>query len=170
TTQTGMTRQPHASADNALLLFIPLHRPEQLAALRVLALIYEPRFFQRYRVEQPIGYVVSSRYMRCADEDGVLFALQSPDYSALSLLRYCRNFLRSLNETLTGCDLVALKARLLSQEVAQPLAQLRRENGLAEVDAAQVGALTLTDLQQLHRTLIQDRRRWRVLFTGGGNL
>lgn len=170
TTQTGMTRLPHASADNALLLFIPLHRPEQLAALRALALIYEPRFFQRYRVEQPIGYVVSSRYMRCADEDGVLFALQSPDYSALSLLRYCRNFLRSLNETLAGYDLAALKARLLSREVDQPLACLRADNGLAEPDAAQIEALTLADLQQLHRTLIQDRRRWRVLFTGGGNL
>ena len=170
TTQTGMTRLLHASADNALLLFIPLHRPELLAALRALALIYEPRFFQRYRVEQPIGYVVSSRYMRCADEDGVLFALQSPDYSALSLLRYCRNFLRSLNETLAGCDLAALKARLLSQEVEQPLAQLRRENGLAEPGAAQIEALTLADLQQLHRTLIQDRRRWRVLFTGGENV
>lgn len=170
TTQTGMTRLLHASKDNALLLFIPLHRPEQLAALRALALIYEPRFFQRYRVEQPIGYVVNSRYMRCADEDGVVFALQSPDYSALSLLRYCRNFLRSLNETLAECDLVALKTRLLSREVAQPLAQLRRENGLAEPDAAQIEALTLTDLQQLHRTLIQDRRRWRVLFTGGENV
>ncbi|MGP2482795.1 pyrroloquinoline quinone biosynthesis protein PqqF [Pantoea eucalypti] len=170
TTQTGMTRLLHASTDNALLLFIPLHRPEQLAALRALALIYEPRFFQRYRVEQPIGYVVNSRYMRCADEDGVVFALQSPDYSALSLLRYCRNFLRSLNETLAECDLVALKTRLLSREVAQPLAQLRRENGLAEPDAAQIEALTLTDLQQLHRTLIQDRRRWRVLFTGGENV
>ncbi|WP_315315393.1 pyrroloquinoline quinone biosynthesis protein PqqF [Pantoea vagans] len=166
TTQSGMTRLLHASADNALLLFIPLQRPEQLAALRALALIYEPRFFQRYRVEQPIGYVVSSRYMRCADEDGVLFALQSPDYSALSLLRYCRNFLRSLNETLTGCDLETLKARLLSQQAEQPLALLRRENGLAEPDAAQIEALTLADLQQLHRTLIQDRRRWRVLFTG----
>ncbi|MGC0867388.1 UNVERIFIED_ORG: coenzyme PQQ biosynthesis probable peptidase PqqF [Pantoea agglomerans] len=170
TTQTGMTRLPHSSADNALLLFIPLHRPEQLAALRALALIYEPRFFQRYRVEQPIGYVVSSRYMRCADEDGVLFALQSPDYSALSLLRYCRNFLRSLNETLAGYDLAALKARLLSREVDQPLACLRADNGLAEPDAAQIEALTLADLQQLHRTLIQDRRRWRVLFTGGENV
>jgi hypothetical protein len=85
-------------------------------------------------------------------------------------LRYCRNFLRSLNETLAECDLVALKTRLLSREVAQPLAQLRRENGLAEPDAAQIEALTLTDLQQLHRTLIQDRRRWRVLFTGGENV
>ncbi|WP_442798291.1 pyrroloquinoline quinone biosynthesis protein PqqF [Pantoea vagans] len=167
TPQTGMTRLPHASTDNALLLFIPLQRPEQLAVLRALALIYEPRFFQRYRVEQPIGYVVSSRYMRCADEDGVLFALQSPDYSALSLLRYCRNFLRSLNETLAGCDLVALKARLLSQQAEEPLALLRRENRLAEPDVAQIAALTLADLQQLHRTLIQDRRRWRVLFTSG---
>jgi len=169
-TQTGMTRLLHTSADNALLLFIPLHRPEQLAALRALALIYAPRFFQRYRVDQPIGYVVSSRYMRCADEDGVMFALQSPDYSALSLLRYCRNFLRSLNETLAGCDLVSLKSRLLSQDVDQPLARLRGDNGLAEPDAAQIAALTLADLQQLHRTLIQDRRRWRVLFTGGENV
>ena len=72
-----------------------------------------------------------------------------------------------LNETLAECDLVALKARLLSQQVEQPLALLRRENGLAEPDATQIAALTLADLLQLHRTLIQDRRRWRVLFTGG---
>ncbi|TPV22201.1 pyrroloquinoline quinone biosynthesis protein PqqF [Pantoea anthophila] len=167
TPRTGLTRLPHASTDNALLLFIPLQQSEQLAALRALALIYEPRFFQRYRVEQPVGYVVSSRYLRCADEDGVLFALQSPDYSALSLLRYCRNFLRSLTPTLGECDLVALKTRLLSRESDQPLARLRQENGLAEPDAAQIQALDLRDLQQLHRTLMQDRRRWRVLFTDG---
>ncbi|MGK3141284.1 pyrroloquinoline quinone biosynthesis protein PqqF [Pantoea sp. C2G6] len=167
TTQTGMTRLPHASPDNALLLFIPLHRPGELAALRALALLYEPHFFQRYRVEQPIGYVVSSRYLRCADEDGVLFALQSPDYSALSLLRYCRNFLRAFSETLAGCDLAALKARLLSGQEDQPLARLRRDNGLAGLDAAQIEALSHADLRQLHHSLIQDRRRWRVLFTGG---
>jgi len=167
TAQSGMTRLPHASPDNALLLFIPLPHPERLTALRALALLYEPRFFQRYRVEQPIGYVVSSRYLRCADEDGVLFALQSPDYSALSLLRYCRNFLRSQSETLAGCDLAALKARLLSADADQPLALLRGENGLADLSASQIDALTPADLQQLHRALIDDRRRWRVLFTAG---
>ncbi|TPV39376.1 pyrroloquinoline quinone biosynthesis protein PqqF [Pantoea deleyi] len=167
TSRTGMTYLPHSSTDNALLLFIPLHRAEQLTALRALALIYEPRFFQRYRVEQPVGYVVSSRYLRCADQEGVMFALQSPDYSPLSLLRYCRTFLRSLTETLADADLEAIKTRLLSQQADQPLARLRHENGLPEPDAAQIEVLTQADLQQLHRTLIQDRRRWRVLFTGG---
>ncbi|WP_313651736.1 pyrroloquinoline quinone biosynthesis protein PqqF [Pantoea sp.] len=167
TARTGMTHLPHSSSDNALLLFIPLNRVEPLTALRALALIYEPRFFQRYRVEQPVGYVVSSRYLRCADQEGVMFALQSPDYSPLSLLRYCRTFLRSLTETLADADLEAIKTRLLSQQADQPLALLRHENGLAEPDAAQIEALTLVDLQQLHRALIQDRRRWRVLFTGG---
>jgi secreted Zn-dependent insulinase-like peptidase len=30
-------------------------------------------------VEQQIGYVVSCRYQRVADRDGLLMALQSPD-------------------------------------------------------------------------------------------
>ena len=172
TAQSGMTALPHASRDNALLLFIPLHASpqtaQQLVALRALALLYEPRFFQRYRVEQQIGYVVSSRYLRCADQDGVLFALQSPDYSALSLLRYCRNFLRSLNETLAGCDLAALKAALHRERFDTPLGWLRQHNGLAEPDAAAIEALDHTTLQELHQDLIRARRRWRVLFTAGG--
>lgn len=176
TAPSGMIALPHASCDNALLLFIPLHQAsraspqqaQQLAALRALALLYEPRFFQRYRVEQQIGYVVSSRYLRCADQDGVLFALQSPDYSALSLLRYCRNFLRSLNEALAGCDLVALKASLHRERLDTPLARLRQLNGLTDPDAAAIEALDVVSLQQLHHDLIQARRRWRVLFTTGG--
>lgn len=175
TAPSGMIALPHASRDNALLLFIPLHQPsraspqqaQQLAALRALALLYEPRFFQRYRVEQQIGYVVSSRYLRCADQDGVLFALQSPDYSALSLLRYCRNFLRSLNEALASCDLVALKASLHRERLDTPLACLRQLNGLADADAAAIDALDVVRLQQLHHDLIKARRRWRVLFTPG---
>ena len=176
TAQSGMTALPHVSRDNALLLFIPLHNAsrsgpqdaEQRVALRALALLYEPRFFQRYRVEQQIGYVVSSRYLRCADQDGVLFALQSPDYSALSLLRYCRNFLRSLNETLATCDLEAIRAALHRERPDQALARLRQLNGLAEPDAAAIETLDHARLQQLHQELIQARRRWRVLFTAGG--
>lgn len=176
TAQSGMTVLPHASRDNALLLFIPLHNAShsvpqdarQRVALQALALLYEPRFFQRYRVEQQIGYVVSSRYLRCADQDGVLFALQSPDYSALSLLRYCRNFLRSLNGTLATCDLAALKAALHRERSDTALARLRQLNGLAEPDSATIETLDHARLQQLHQELIQARRRWRVLFTAGG--
>jgi coenzyme PQQ biosynthesis probable peptidase PqqF len=65
--------------DTALLVFIPLPEGASLAALRVLAQFCEPPFFQRLRVEQQIGYVVSCRYQRVADRDGLLMALQSPD-------------------------------------------------------------------------------------------
>ncbi|PCR46371.1 hypothetical protein CQA88_31990, partial [Klebsiella pneumoniae] len=45
-----------------------------LAALRLLAQHCEPLFFQRLRVEQQIGYVVSCRYQRVADRDGASLA------------------------------------------------------------------------------------------------
>ncbi len=82
--------------DTALLVFIPLPDGASLAALRVLAQRCEPLFFQRLRVEQQIGYVVSCRYQRVADRDGLLMALQSPDRRAVELLRCCKTFLRQL--------------------------------------------------------------------------
>ena len=51
---------------------------------------------QRLRVEQQIGYVVSCRYQRVADRDGLLMALQSPDRRAGELLRCGKDFLRQL--------------------------------------------------------------------------
>ncbi|MFR3707916.1 MAG: hypothetical protein ACLTXH_11900 [Enterobacter hormaechei] len=61
----GIEHIPHASADSALLVFIPLPPGASLAALRLLALCCEPQFFQRLRVEQQIGYVVSCRIAYC---------------------------------------------------------------------------------------------------------
>nr|AAP34383.1 PqqF [Kluyvera intermedia] len=82
--------------DQALLLFMPLPQADDasLAALRVLALMLETRFFQRLRVDQQIGYVVSARYQRVADVDGLMLALQSPDISWRALLGHCKRFMR----------------------------------------------------------------------------
>lgn len=165
--RSGLTRVDHASRDRALLLFIPLKNAPQLAALRALALVYEPRFFQRLRVEQQIGYVVSSRYLRCADRDGVLFALQSPALSVTALLRHCKMFLRALTEAMPTLDMASLKSHLRTVNSDPALALLRRENGLPEPEPAAIDALTWEDLQQLHQQLLRERRAWRVLFSDG---
>ncbi len=66
----GVERLVYPGGDTALLVFIPLPDGASLAALRLLAQHCEPLFFQRLRVEQQIGYVVSCRYQRVADRTG----------------------------------------------------------------------------------------------------
>ncbi|QGY29099.1 pyrroloquinoline quinone biosynthesis protein PqqF [Pantoea cypripedii] len=165
----GVTAIPCAGSDQALLLFIPLGEADDdtLAALRALALIYEPRFFQQLRVEQQIGYVVTARYQRVADIDGILLALQSPDIPWRVLLGHCKRFLRTLD--ISAAPLEALQQTLLQQcavnnNADAALAGLRQQQGLPELTAMAIHRLTLTQLQQLHQRLLQQRRRWRILF------
>jgi len=150
----------HQSRDGALLLFLPCPPAISLAALRALALLMEPRFFQRLRVEQQIGYVVSCRYHRCVDRDGVLFALQSPDVAPAALLEACRLFLQQLQIPDDAAALDALRARLCAQLDAVPDATaalqlgLRQEGGLRDLERASLAALTPTQLQQAQAQLL----------------
>lgn len=164
----GVTAIHCAGSDQALLLFIPLEDADNnaLAALRALALIYEPRFFQQLRVEQQIGYVVTARYQRVADVDGILLALQSPDIPWRVLLSHCKRFLRTLD--LSAVSLAALQQTLLGQcavnnNADAALDALRQQRGLPELKTTAIHRLTLTQLQQLHQQLLQQRRRWRIL-------
>ncbi|WP_442954598.1 hypothetical protein [Pantoea sp. LMR881] len=111
--------------------------------------------------------MVSSRYLRCADRDGVLFALQSPALSVTALLRHCKMFLRALTEAMPTLDMASLKSHIRTVNSDPALALLRRENGLPEPEPAAIDALTWEDLQQLHQQLLRERRAWRVLFSDG---
>lgn len=91
----GVERLVYPGGDTALLVFIPLPDGASLAALRLLAQHCEPLFFQRLRVEQQIGYVVSCRYQRVADRDGLLMALQSPDRRAGNCCAVVKTFCAS---------------------------------------------------------------------------
>ncbi|ARJ41681.1 coenzyme PQQ biosynthesis protein PqqF [Pantoea alhagi] len=108
--------QQHAlrltQGDTALLLFCPLTQPglEAQLAWRMLALIYQPAFFQRLRVEQQVGYVVSCSFHHVADRTGILFALQSPQHNAAALLTHIQRFLRIMENDL---------ARLSADELAE---------------------------------------------------
>ena len=169
-----LRRVTHASDEQALLLFVPLPSQDEatLAAARALALLYEPRFFQRLRVEQQVGYVVSCRYQRCGDRDGILFALQSPDQPPAALLRHCKNFLRSFSSVITAAELANLQSRLMpfiqpQQDADAALRALRQQAGLPLLTEAAIQALTPADLHQLHQRLRRERRRWLALFCGG---
>lgn len=173
----SLRRIAHRSQEQALLLFIPLPRQDEatLAAGRALALLYEPRFFQRLRVDQQVGYVVSCRYMRCADRDGILFLLQSPDRPPAQLLRHCKSFLRDfcgemaeLNAEVLG-QLQSRLRLLMTQQDATELARcaLCQQAGLPVLTEPAVQALRPADLQVLHYQLLRARRSWTLLFCGG---
>ncbi|EPL1866674.1 pyrroloquinoline quinone biosynthesis protein PqqF [Enterobacter hormaechei] len=167
----GVEHIPHASEDSALLVFIPLPPGASLAALRLLALCCEPRFFQRLRVEQQIGYVVSCRYQRIADRDGLLLALQSPDRSPVNLLGCCKRFLREL--TLCDESEFSLLRQQLATQIRSPMdasatavAALRQRYGLPVLTPQAIDALQPDEIVALWREMTRRRRRWRVLFTG----
>ncbi|MCR0998168.1 pyrroloquinoline quinone biosynthesis protein PqqF [Serratia rubidaea] len=105
--------------DRTLLLYYPLADATPMArlALRLLAQLYAPRFFQRLRVELNIGYVAHCAYHRCADRDGMLFALQSPRCSLEQLHNYTREFLQQMRQELAALDATAL------QQAKETLAQ-----------------------------------------------
>ncbi|PVW30202.1 pyrroloquinoline quinone biosynthesis protein PqqF, partial [Klebsiella pneumoniae] len=143
-------RLVYPGGDTALLVFIPLPDGASLAALRLLAQHCEPLFFQRLRVEQQIGYVVSCRYQRVADRDGLLMALQSPDRRAGELLRCGKDFLRQL-APMDEATFRPLQQRLAAQirasrpPEARALSALRQEYGLPELTPQAVDALRVAE-------------------------
>jgi len=161
----------HHSGDSALLLFLPCPAEVSLAALRALALLMEPRFFQRMRVEQQIGYVASCRYHRCADRDGILFALQSPGIAPDALLAQCQLFLQQLTIPDDAETLGKWQARLRAplhapQEAAASLQlALRRAGGLRDLDDVSVAALTTAALHQAKAQLLSGWQSGIVLQT-----
>ncbi|OAE08511.1 pyrroloquinoline quinone biosynthesis protein PqqF [Pantoea sp. OXWO6B1] len=165
----GETCIPQATDDSAVLLFIPLDDGQQLAALRALALICEPRFYQRYRVEQPVGYVVSCRYHRSVDTDGLLFGLQSPDCPASTLIQFCEAFLHDMTPGVAQCDINPIKTQLMGMKEDPEVAALRQANGLTNLEPEKVASLTQEAVQQLHQRLLTCRHRWRILYTKGKN-
>lgn len=161
----------HPGHDSALLLFLPCPSGVSLAALRAVSLIMEPRFFQRMRVEQQIGYVVSCRYHRCVDRDSILFALQSPDIAPDALLAQCHHFLQQLQTAQAGEELERCRARLTAQLAPPQSAALALQQALRsaclsdDLSEAAVAALTPAALQQAQAALLDAWPRAVILQT-----
>lgn len=94
------------STDAAVLLFIPVPaiNAARLAAWQALAKCIEPRFFQRYRVERNLGYVVSARFHQAGHQAGMLFALQSPSYTVRQLEDAIAEFIADIGDIASAAE------------------------------------------------------------------
>lgn len=161
------------SRDHALLLFCPLRdaTATTLAAWRLLAMLYEPRFFQRLRVEMNIGYVVSCRFHHSADRPGILFALQSPHLTAAQLLRHTQDFLNEMTAEIT-----ALSPETLTTQQEALLTQQHPADNLTDrawtawqnppLTETAVRGIELPALRLYHHQLCDAYDHWIVLTTG----
>jgi len=102
-----------AGDDAAVLVFMPLKENTAvcLAATQILASFLEPAFFQQYRVEKNIGYVVSCRFHQTARQSGILFALQSPAYDAQALLGFIDAFIAQIPAMINSITPQALEEK-----------------------------------------------------------
>ncbi|MGV8919854.1 MAG: pyrroloquinoline quinone biosynthesis protein PqqF [Pseudomonas sp.] len=127
--KTTNRRKAHLSdaSENAVLLFCPTpgQRLADEAALRLLAHLGQPAFYQRLRVELQLGYAVFSGLRQIGGQSGWLFGVQSPSASVDELLEHMQAFIRHLPELVEACDLSAQHQALASQldPTAMPHAQ-----------------------------------------------
>lgn len=162
--KTGCHVVSRVSKEHALLLFLPQPSTVSLAALQALALLAEPRFFQQLRTEEQTGYVVSCRYQRCVDRDGLLFSLQSPHLTAEALLARCRRFLQEFSLPNAPEAAASLRARLQERLAAEQGAlvaaerALRQRYRLDDLNAEAIDALNIEQLRQAQGALLA---RWQ---------
>lgn len=143
---------PTTSTDAAVLVFVPLpdRDARSLAAWQVLGSVIEPRFFQRYRVERNLGYVVSARFHCTANQPGILFALQSPAFAVDQLEAAISDFIDELRDDVSlfvdkAASLAAPKTRFNAPlTAAQRLAHWHQQQ---QAHAPFNGVLTRDDLR-----------------------
>ncbi|RRZ96953.1 pyrroloquinoline quinone biosynthesis protein PqqF [Erwinia sp. 198] len=113
---------PTAGGDAAVLTFCPLAEASAVcfASWQLLAALFEPRFFQRLRVEANVGYVVSCRFHQTAGQAGLLFALQSPALSTEELFGHIDRFIADMAATVESQTTETLAAGWLSLLPALP--------------------------------------------------
>ncbi|WP_338573651.1 insulinase family protein [Erwinia billingiae] len=163
---------PTQSDEAALLLFCPLaeNSAQCLAAWQWLASLFEPRFFQKLRVELNIGYVVSCRFHQSAGVAGILFALQSPTLSQPQLKQHIVDFIADLAEvidTITDDELrekSAILSTALPASAPQSHTQVldswqQQQLHLPPLTADIFAALSVEKIQQYYRTFATEIQR-----------
>ncbi|MHA0854534.1 pyrroloquinoline quinone biosynthesis protein PqqF, partial [Serratia nematodiphila] len=143
-----------SGAEHALLQFYPLQSDEAEGrwALRVLARLYAPRYFQRLRVERNVGYVVQCAFHRCTHAEGLLFALQSPTFTAEQLRQLTDEFLQQMHHELTHVSVGELEQtqQALQQNLQRLSAEpLQRAREIALENRATIAAAAPITLTQL---------------------
>lgn len=164
---------PTAGEEAAVVLFCPLaeNSAECLAAWQVMASVFEPRFFQKLRVELNIGYVVSCRFHQCAGRAGMLFALQSPRLSHQQLSQHIIDFIGNMAEVIATIteDILAEKFKRLRdalparhpKSLAQSVEHWQQlQLGLPPLSADIFAALSVEIIQHYYAAMATEKQRW----------
>lgn len=164
---------PTAGQDAAALLFCPLaeNSAECFAAWQLLAALFEPRFFQKLRVELNIGYAVSCRFHFAAGVAGILFALQSPKLTSGQLCRHIADFIGDMSGVIAKTDDATLSERAAALSHALPLITPKthanclqhwqqRQLALPISDVDIYAAHSVEKLQRYYRLFIAEKQRW----------
>lgn len=157
------TMLTESGVEHTLLQFYPLpnNDAEGRWALRVLAQLYAPRYFQRLRVERNVGYVVQCALYRNGNTEGLLFALQSPEFSVEQLQQFNDEFLWHMQHELVilsaaELDQVQDRVRQNLQRLSTSPLQRAREVVLENrMSLEQISSLSLTQLQYWQQRLFQ---------------
>ncbi len=163
---------PTESDEAALLLFCPLteNSAQCLAAWQWLAGLFEPRFFQKLRVELNIGYVVSCRFYQSAGVAGILFVLQSPTLSQQQLTQHIVDFIADMAEvidTITD-DELREKSTMLSDALPASAPQShtqvldswqQQQLNLPPLTAGIFATLSVEKIQQYYRAFATEIQR-----------
>lgn len=118
----------------------------------MLARLYAPRYFQRLRVERNVGYVVQCTFHRCTHVEGLLFALQSPTFTAEQLRQLTDEFLQQMHHELTHVSVGELEQtqQALQQNLQRLSAEpLQRAREIALENRATIAAAAPITLTQL---------------------
>jgi hypothetical protein len=163
---------PTESDDAALLLFCPLTENSAacLAAWQWLASLFEPRFFQKLRVELNIGYVVSCRFHQSAGVAGILFALQSPTLSQPQLSQHIVDFIADMAEVIDTIidDELREKSTMLSDALPASAPQShtqvldswqQQQLNLPPLTAGIFATLSVEKIQQYYRAFATEIQR-----------
>lgn len=164
-------RLPTAGQDAAVVLFCPLTEQSAgcLAAWRMLAALFAPRFFQQLRVEKNLGYAVSCRFTRIAGQSGLLFAVQSPTCDATSIFAHISGFIADMAQTVFDSAAIAEQRRVLADTLLTPpadQAQACREQWLSQqsyppaLSAEAISRLTPAAVAGYCQQLNLQRQRW----------
>ncbi|WP_034937056.1 pyrroloquinoline quinone biosynthesis protein PqqF [Erwinia mallotivora] len=161
------------SDDAAVIVFCPLAELSLLniATCQLLATLYGPRFFQRFRVEKNIGYVVSCRFQHLAGHAGLLFALQSPLLPCGELYQHIASFVQQMIAVIATLPAAELEACIAAQQrtlaphppgsPAQCVGHWQHQRiNLPPLTPDIYPQITLATLRQACLSLSDDPQRW----------
>ncbi|MYB35428.1 MAG: hypothetical protein F4X92_10000 [Gammaproteobacteria bacterium] len=159
---------------------------DERAKMTLLARILRPRFYNRIRTVNEVGYLVFSGSLDIERTPGLFFASQSSTYPPAEMLDLYDEFLKSTRiylENMSMDEFKDIKVGLIARILRKPLklsdrtSRLWREIDLKELDfdtreklAGRINELTLEEIQVFYETRVLNNSARLIVQSAGAKL